>query len=154
MSEHDSTDFAKEIRHSCIRLLTRREHSQQELLDKLELKGFDRNSIQIVVASLANESWQSDERYAEAYARYRMKKGFGPVKITYELRTKGISGFNLDPVVLDIAGSWFDLISQIYQKKYQSHDDLTQKEWLKRSRFLQQRGFSHEQISSVLKKRV
>jgi len=140
----------KEIREICIRLLTRREHSQRELLDKLALKDFERSSTQLVIDMLVDEGWQSDDRFAESYARYRIRKGFGPVKITYELRQRGIVGFNLDPVVLDLTGSWFDLIEQVYHKKFGDDKPSSEKEWIKQSRFLQQRGFSHELIKTII----
>ncbi len=140
----------REIREKCIRLLTRREHSQRELLDKLGLKGFDRSEIQLVIDMLIDEGWQSDERFAESYTRYRIRKGFGPVKIAYELRQRGIVGFNLDPVVLDLTGSWFNLVEQVYHKKFGDNKPSSEKEWLKQSRFLQQRGFTHELIKTVI----
>ncbi len=140
----------REIREKCIRLLTRREHSQRELLDKLGLKGFDRSEIQLVIDMLIDEGWQSDERFAESYTRYRIRKGFGPVKIAYELRQRGIVGFNLDPVVLDLTGSWFNLIEQVCHKKFGDNKPTSEKEWLKQSRFLQQRGFTHELIKTVI----
>jgi len=143
------SEFAKEIREICIRLLTRREQSQRELLDKLAIKGFDRSDTQHVIDELVKESWQSDERFAESYARYRIKKGFGPVKIAYELRQRGIAAFDLDPVILDLVGSWFDLMEQVYHKKFSQDQILSQKERLKRIRFLQQRGFSNEMIKSL-----
>ena len=144
-------DSEKGIRESCLRLLVRREHSQRELLDKLALKGIERSATQVVIDQLIDEGWQSDARFAESYARYRIRKGFGPVKISYELRQKGVGDFDLDPVVLDVADSWFDLLTQVYHKKYADSDELSQKERVKRSRFLQQRGFSHEMINIVLK---
>jgi len=144
-------ELAKEIRGFCIGLLTRREHSQKELLDKLALKGYERSATQSVVDKLAEEGWQSNERFAESYARYRIKKGFGPVKIAFELRQRGVMDVDLDAVVLDLADGWLDLLQQLYLKKYAVDETLSQKEWLKRSRFLQQRGFSHEMIKTVLK---
>ncbi len=139
-----------EIRENCIRLLTRREHSQRELLAKLAVKGFDQAVTQQVINTLNDEDWQSDERFAESYARHRIKKGFGPVKISYELRQKGIVEFNLENVVMDLAESWLDLIAQVHKKKYGEDKPVSEKEWIKQSRFLQQRGFSHEMIKTVL----
>ncbi len=144
-------EFAKEIREICIRLLTRREHSQRELLDKLAIKGYDHAAVQAVLDKLVSEGWQSDDRFAESYARYRIKKGFGPVKITYELGLRGVSGFDLELVILDLAESWSDLMEQVYRKKYADEGRLPQKEWLKRRRFLQQRGFSSEMVNKFLK---
>jgi len=142
----------KAIKEICLGLLTRREYSQKELLNRLEVKGFDRDESIAVIERLAEQGWQSDERFAENYARYRIKKGYGPVKISHELWQRGVEGFNLEPVVLDLADGWFEILQQVYEKKYTSDEKISQKEWLKRSRFLQQRGFSHEMVRALLNK--
>ena len=148
MSEAESQ---KNIRDICVRLLSRREHSQQELLDKLAIKGFDRTETQLIVDDLATEGWQSNQRFAESYSRYRIKKGYGPIKIICELQQRGIDECDLDEVLIDIADGWGEILEQVYVKKY--HDDkvLTNKEWLKRNRFLQQRGFSGEMIKTLFR---
>ena len=75
-----------QIKESCLRLLARREHSQKELLNKLLVKGFDKDEILAVIEEFALQGWQSDSRYAESYARHRIQKGYGPISIAYELR--------------------------------------------------------------------
>ena len=102
MSEIDST-LEKEIREICFRLLTRRDHSYKELIEKLVVKGFDRFESQAIVDILAEQGWQSDQRFAESYTRYRIKKGFGPVKISFELQQRGIVNVDLDSTLVDLA---------------------------------------------------
>ncbi|MEE9338725.1 MAG: regulatory protein RecX [Methylococcaceae bacterium] len=142
----------KEIREVCFRLLTRREHSYQELVNKLTIKGFDRLESQAIVDVLADEGWQSDQRFAENYTRYRIRKGFGPIKISFELQQRGIENFDLDATLLDLADDWNEIIESVYLKKYSDDKLLVNKEWLKRNRFLQQRGFSSEMISVFFKR--
>ena len=142
----------KEIREVCFRLLTRREHSQQELVNKLTIKGFDRLESQVIVDVLADECWQSDQRFAESYTRYRIRKGFGPIKISFELQQRGVENFDLDATLLDLADDWNEIIESVYLKKYSNDKLLVNKEWLKRNRFLQQRGFSSEMISVFFKR--
>jgi regulatory protein len=140
---------SKEIRESCLRLLTRREHSQKELLNKLLIKGFNKNDILAVIEELALQGWQSDLRYAESYARHRIQQGYGPISVTYELRQNGIDEVNLEDIVQNIAGSWMELLEQVYTKKY-SHDTLLERnEWAKRSRFLLHRGFSGAMVNAL-----
>ncbi|MCK4840420.1 MAG: regulatory protein RecX [Methylococcales bacterium] len=146
------SESPKVIKENCLRLLVRREHSQQELLDKLSVKGFDRAEVVKVVDDLAEQGWQSDQRFAESYARYRIKKGYGPIKISYELYQRGIDCFDLECALLDIADDWMELLEQIYHKKYADDKMLSNKEWLKRNRFLQQRGFSGEMINTLFKR--
>ena len=140
---------SKEIKESCLRLLARREHSQKELLNKLLVKGLAKDDILAVVEELALQGWQSDLRYAESYARYRIQKGYGPLFVAYELRQNGVDAVNLEDIVQQVAGSWMELLEQVYTKKY-GHDLLMDRiEWAKRSRFLLHRGFSGAMISAL-----
>jgi regulatory protein len=137
------------IRGSCLQLLARREHSQKELLNKLLVKGFGKDEILAVIEELALQGWQSDSRYAESYARHRIQKGYGPIAVAYELRQNGVDAVNLEDIVQKTAGSWMELLEQVYTKKY-GHDLLMgRNEWAKRSRFLIQRGFSGTMISAL-----
>ncbi|MGB4499581.1 MAG: regulatory protein RecX, partial [Methylococcaceae bacterium] len=81
---------AQDIKNHCLRLLARREHSQKELLTKSMQKGFSRAEIEPVLTELAENNWQSDARFAENYARARLRKGYGATAIRYELSQKGI----------------------------------------------------------------
>jgi regulatory protein len=144
-----------DIKNTCLRLLMRREHSQKELLNKLSTKGFDNNDILLVITELAEQGWQSDTRYAESYTRHRLKKGYGATAISHELKQNGISNFDIDRVLIDIADNWLSLIEQVYQKKYGTHKPLSLPERAKRTRFLLQRGFDNgliQQLFNSLKK--
>jgi regulatory protein len=144
------------IRAECLQLLTGREHSRKELLQKLAAKGFAKERIDPILDELAEEGWQSDARYAESYARSRILKGYGPTFIAYELRQKGIDlgnlpSFDLEALAESVAGGWEALIGQVYSKKYGNAPAPSRNEWAKRSRFLQQRGFTHAMIADLLK---
>ena len=145
---------AKEIKDICLRLLTGREHSKKELQQKLALKGYDKDIVFAVIDELANEGWQDDRRYAENYARSRILKGYGPVRIAYELLQNGVdiaadsTLINLEKIVQAISGSWIDLLEQVYRKKYGQEKRPEVNEQAKRSRFLFQRGFTGAMIST------
>jgi regulatory protein len=145
----EEPEIAKEIQEICLRLLTRREHSQQELLNKLALRGFSRDDVQPVIEALAEQGWQDDLRYAEEYARFRIQKGYGPLRVKQELKQNGIEGVDLDSIVREEAGSWMALLAQVYSKKYPRDAVLDRNEWAKRSRFLLHRGFSGAMISAL-----
>ena len=151
MSEHQDAAnlISAAIKESCLRLLARREHSQKELLNKLLVKGFNKDEVLAVIEELALQGWQSDLRYAESYARHRIQKGYGPISVAYELRKNGIDAVNFDDIVQKTVGSWMELLEQIYTKKYGHHSLLDRNEWAKRSRFLMQRGFSGTMISAL-----
>ncbi|RIZ67918.1 MAG: regulatory protein RecX [Methylococcales bacterium] len=148
-SQEEKKSHLKQIEQTCVRLLAMREHSQAELLNKLLAKGFEKNESLAVIEDLTLQGWQSDLRYAESYARYRIQKGYGPIYVTYELKRNGISGFSLDEIVQKTGGNWIALIEQVYIKKYGYDARLDHNEWARRSRFLMQRGFPSSMISTL-----
>lgn len=129
--------------------MARREHSCAELCQKLQAKGFAAQAVAEVVAALAHEGWQSDARFAETFIRQRIRDGYGPVRISYELRQRGIEEADMDAAVVELAGGWDALLEQVYAKKYSAEGRITRNEWAKRVRFLQQRGFTYELIRSL-----
>ncbi|MCQ8103791.1 recombination regulator RecX [Methylomonas sp. SURF-2] len=143
-----ATERRQQIEATCLRLLARREHSRKELLDKLALRGFERHEVEPVIADMAAQNWQSEARYAESYIRQRIAGGYGPARIKYELQQRGINETDLDEQA-DEQGGWQNLLMDVYYNKYGEETALTQNEWLKRSRFLQQRGFSGEMIKRL-----
>ncbi len=148
-SEGEALQVAKEIKEICLGLLARREHSQKELLNKVALRGFDRDDAVPVIDELAQQGWQDDLRYAENYARFRIQKGYGPIRVSHELRQSGIAAFDLEGIVQKEAGGWMALLEQVYNKKYSDDTVPDRNEWAKRSRFLLHRGFSGAMIGAL-----
>jgi regulatory protein len=122
-------------------LLTRREHSQFELRNKLKSKGHSEHMINGVLQELAKENLQSDERFAENFIRSRANHGFGPIRIGLELRERGITKDMINELVDKNNDKWKTKAMEIKQKKFGN-----QKEYIKQARFLQYKGFTHEQI--------
>jgi regulatory protein len=144
-----SIELKQSIQQICLRLLAMREHSQRELLDKLALRGYSRADVEPIIAEFAEQGWQDNQRFAECYARQRMIKGYGPVRIRYELQQRGIAELDLEQLAEDNVGGWLNSLLQIYENKFDQQPKLSRAEWLKRSRFLQQRGFSLDMIKQM-----
>jgi regulatory protein len=144
-----SIELKQSIQQICLRLLAMREHSQRELLDKLALRGYSRSDVEPIIAEFAEQGWQDNQRFAECYARQRMIKGYGPVRIRYELQQRGIAELDIEQLAEDNVGGWLNSLLQIYENKFDQQPKLSRAEWLKRSRFLQQRGFSHDMIKQM-----
>ncbi|MGD0961942.1 MAG: regulatory protein RecX, partial [Methylomonas sp.] len=136
----------RQIAYICLRLLARREHSRRELLNKLELRGFQQREIDPVLDEMAARNWQDDQRFAASFVRQRIENGYGPLRIQYELRQRGVDGFDARALAEEYAGGWPDLLLNVYRNKYPDTLELSRAEWAKRSRFLFQRGFSQEMI--------
>ncbi len=144
-------DRLRKIEEICIRLLARREHSQKELFDKLLLRGFQYEDCKPVIMELAGRGWQSDQRFSESFVRQRILKGYGPYRITQELKQRGVtmSGIELESLVEEIEGCWLNVIERVYLNRYSDDITVTSSEWLKRNRFLLQRGFSADLIKAL-----
>lgn len=147
---NDLKSVTEQIKTICFGLLTLREHSRQELLLKLTAKGYPAELVQVVINELALHDWQSDQRYAENYARQRQQKGFGKLRVRYELRQRGIEAVNLESFTEDQEDE-FSLLQRIYLKKYPADTVISGGERAKRFRFLLQRGFSAEMINDLFK---
>ncbi|NOQ89833.1 MAG: hypothetical protein GQ549_02695 [Gammaproteobacteria bacterium] len=143
--------MASSAKHVAVRLLSRREHSAEELRQKLVKREFEADEIANALLELKQGDWQSDERYAEAYIRSRQLKGFGPVRIASELRERGVDELIVDHYLLADDDVWWQTIVHEYQKKYHGSRFEDYQEKAKRMRFLQYRGFSLDQIHEVVK---
>lgn len=136
--------------HKAIDLLARREHSVQELQQKLLQRDHLIEEISIVIDYLIANNYLSDQRYSEAMFRLRLNKGYGKYYIDNELRQKGISSGQIDAVHTEQMVDWAVQAANTYHKKYGNKKIDDQKEKAKRIRFLQSRGFSTDEIMTVL----
>ena len=128
---------------AALKMLMRREHSQLELLKKLQLKDFDDAIINSSISLLAEQNFQSDERFSEAFILMRYNQGKGPLKIAFELKGRGINKFNLT------AFDWSKLAKEVRIKKFGYSISLDFKDQAKQKRFLQSRGFGFDEINQA-----
>ncbi len=142
--EEEQQQQTHKLRKSMMGLLARREHSRQELFNKMHIKGFDVSLINSNIDDFINRDWQSDERYAEMLIRSRIIKCHGPVKIENELKIKGVSTEIIQHNILS-KNDWVKLATEALNKRFSSNPS-NEKERNKQYRFLQQRGFTYEQI--------
>lgn len=129
-----------------IKLLTRREHSRLELLQKLQARGFTKTEIETLLDHLAEQNLQSDERFAAAYLAMRKQKGYGPVRIRQELHERGIAAAIINQLLNFQDDSWKDLAEQVRIKKFGKITPKDFQEKAKQLRFLQYRGFTNDQM--------
>jgi regulatory protein len=141
---------AKELRCKALHLLSRREHTRQEINSKLKTKAEDPAALNDVLDALESERLQSDERFAESYIRMRVNRGYGPSRIKQELREKGVSAEEIK-LALDASGyDWGELASVARTKKFGSQKPREASDRSKQMRFLLYRGFNNEQIKVAL----
>jgi regulatory protein len=104
------------------------------------------DTIFAVVDELLSKKFLCDERFTEVYIRSRKNRGFGPIKIRAELKSKGISNTLIYDHLNEGGACWFDNAQSQYQKKYGEAPISDYNGWTKRARFMQGRGFTMEHI--------
>ena len=143
-------ELRKAVRKKAMDLLMRREHAVVELQKKLNARDYDRDIVSEVVEQLMNEGLVSDERFTEAFVRYRSNNGRGPQRIQSELRERGVNE-KIQATYLDVGDSqWFERAAQVRNKRFGEELPEDFKERARQARFLQYRGFTSDQIREVL----
>ena len=156
-----------DVRRAAMDLLARREHSRYELLLKLTRRlGDNPELFEQEIGKLTEEGLQSDRRLAEAFIRARTNRGRGPVKIKVELRAKQVGdeiisiafeecGVDFAALARSVAAKKFgDELGKVADIKTPDMETLDMerldiKARARISRFMQQRGFSYDHISSL-----
>jgi regulatory protein len=144
--------IAKSIYERAIAYLARREHSSSELRLKLVKVGFESTDIDDVLKKLSENNLQSDSRFAENYLRYRSNRGYGFQRIRQELKEKGVSTDIISEALEQAEIDWFTLAIEVRCKRFGENIPDDYKDRAKQQRFLQYRGFSHEQINESFNK--
>lgn len=132
-------------------LLARREHGRIELERKLVQRGCPSSIAGTAIDALEKDGLQSDERFTESLVVTRREQGHGPVRIKHDLRQNGIADSIIDRWLDGRSERWLELISRVRQQKFGEDLPDNFKERARQARFLQSRGFTSEQIHTVLK---
>lgn len=135
-------------------LLARRDHSSGSLLGRLMEKGVPRHLAERVIAQLTERGWVDDRRLARALAERHLERGSAVGRVLeMKLRQAGIP----DDVVREAAGdlegspSPRDVARRLLERRYPGAADSGDPVLRRRAAaFLQRRGFSFSDISSVL----
>ena len=131
-------------------LVSRREHSRHELMQKL-IKRYPETStiIEDVLDRLEIKKILDDERFAEMYISSRARKGFGPKKIEMELNSKRVDSIFISNA-LEAYESWLENATKELKKKFKDQRPSDYQSRMKQKQFLFNRGFSYSIIDKVL----
>ena len=139
------------IKTAVYRILAQRESSSAKIEQKLLTKGFPAEEIGPALEALRQDGTVSDKRFAESYIRYRQNRGYGPLRIRQELQTHGLSKEMIEDQLDITDNAWFTEIRTIWRKHFKGRLPADQRERAKQLRFLYNRGFTQDQINSILK---
>jgi len=131
-------------------LVSRREHSRHELMEKLT-KRYPETSpmIEEALDKLEINKIVDDERFAEMYINSRARKGFGPKKIEMELNAKRVESTFISNA-LEAYETWLENARKELKKKFKDQKPTDYQSKMKQKQFLFMRGFSASIIDKVL----
>ena len=132
-----------------VTLLSRRDHSERELMTKLSQKGYA-DGAEEAIAKLRNGGYVSDERFARLYVReLQTLKKYGKKRIEQELYRKGIERDIIREVLEETDFDENQLVSLIERKygRYLSDEKGIQKT----INGLLRMGYSYGEIRDALK---
>jgi regulatory protein len=129
--------------------LSYREHSELELSNKLIKKGFESSLAHEVIDRLVAKNLVNNARFADVYVNARKRKGFGPKKIFFELKQRGIQENISDKALFNDSNDWQTLATNVFSKKFTNGVSSDLKEKSKQQNFMIGRGFRFQEIESI-----
>jgi len=125
-------------------MLTRREHCEAEVRQKLAARGFDEIATDSAIEELKSYGYLSDARYAEAFLRYRLQRGEALWMAAAKARQKGVDEAALQQA-LEEAEAGFDALAACREllagrdpQRLRRNDERV---WQRHARFLRNKGY-------------
>ena len=144
-------EYAK-LWNKALDALARREHSVHELRRKLIHAATDAEVAAAVMTQLQSDGLVNDERFAEQLCRSKYRRGFGPVRVKYELNQHRLTPEIIEQAMVAYEGEWASRAVEVREKKFGASQPENYKDWAKQARFLQSRGFGSDEINCAVKR--
>ena len=141
----------QKLRHYC----RYQERCHSEVKQKLYELGIRKTDHDEIMATLIEGGYLNEERFALAYAagKFRIKQ-WGRIKIKYELKQKGISGYNIKKALEQINEEEYSkTLQKLTDEKYTA---LKSEQYLLRRKktmdYLLQKGYEMELLTGAIGK--
>ncbi|MVM29672.1 RecX family transcriptional regulator [Spirosoma sp. HMF4905] len=147
------TELLKDALHKAAMFCAYQERTQQEVRERLKEWAVLGDDAEEIIAELIQQNYLNEERFAKSFAGGKFRvKGWGKRKIKQHLQQRGISGYNLDQAMKEIApDDYQDTLKELLNRKRQSiRDDNPLVIKQKLVRYALSKGYESELIFSVL----
>jgi regulatory protein len=104
-----------------------------------------------VLSSLQSQKLLSDARFVQEFVAARVRRGSGPMKIRAELQAKGVEGELVAEALSGLKAASAEGAATARRKRFGAALPKDMPERARQARFLQQRGFSMDDIRKALK---
>lgn len=141
----------QKLRHFC----GYQERCHSEVKEKLYTLGVFKNEHDAIVATLIEEDYLNEERFAIAFAggKFRVKQ-WGRIKIKYELKQKQVSEYSIKKALQQIKEDEYrELLKKLAEERHQSlkeEQHTTRKK--KTMDYLLQKGFEMDLVKEIVSK--
>ncbi|HEV7781111.1 MAG TPA: regulatory protein RecX [Chitinophagaceae bacterium] len=139
----------RKLKHYC----AYQERSHSEVKEKLYALGVWKKDHDEIIATLIEENYLNEERFAIAFAggRFRIKQ-WGKVKIRYELKQKQVSEYCIKKALKQIEEEdYLKTLNKLVKEKYAS---LRSEQWMIRKKktmdYLMGKGFETTLITAAI----
>ena len=138
------------VRTAALALLAGRDFGRAELARRLERRGYPAEVVVTVVEALVTERLLSETRFVEQFIRQHAGRGHGPARIRAELRERGVPEPEIDAGLEATGEDWAAVARDARRRRFGVSPPGDYPERARQARFLQYRGFTHEQIRAAL----
>jgi len=139
----------QKLKHYC----TYQERSHYEVKQKLYELGVRTNDHDEIIASLIDEDYLNEERFAIQFAggKFRMKQ-WGKKKILYALREKKVSDYSIKKALAEInEDDYLVVLKKLAEEKYNLLKDEQPMDRKKKTiDYLIQKGYEYENVNNIL----
>ena len=139
----------QKLKHYC----TYQERSHYEVIQKLWELAVKKSDHDEIIASLIDDDYLNEERFAIQYAggKFRMKE-WGKKKILYGLREKKVSDYSIKKALAAIdEEDYMKVLTKLAEEKYSS---LKTEQYMERKKktidYLIQKGYEYELVNKAL----
>ncbi|CCH57229.1 regulatory protein RecX [Fibrisoma limi BUZ 3] len=147
------TEYLKDALRKAASFCAYQERTQQEVRDRLNDWGVDGDDAEEVIAELIQQNYLNEERFARSFAGGKFRvKGWGKRKIKQHLQQRGITGYNLEQAMQEIAPTDYRaaLADLLDKKRRTLHDSNPLVVKQKLVRYALSKGYESDLIFSVL----
>ena len=125
MEETVKTYTVAEAKARMERYCNYQERCHKEVLQKLRQMRMIPEAIELIIATLIQENYLNEERFARSFARGKfLYKKWGKVRIIRELKFREISPYNIECAMQEIEDEYEEAFDALAQKKA---DTITEK---------------------------
>jgi regulatory protein len=130
------------------------ERCHREAKEKLYSFGLRKDDVETLLSRLIEENYLNEERFAIQFVggKFRTKQ-WGRVKISYELKQKGVSPYNIKKAMKEIdEDEYAEVLKKLVDKKwkeYKGSQHIVRQ--VKTQNYLMQKGYELQLISQAIK---